>query len=93
MSSEVVTPDDEEIRCHSCLDDEYVGCVVLVLSGGVAIVAMTNEFLMTMSTLYDITRKHRSHSRSRPRRRCGIGTRGSRHWLAALVGYVLLCFR
>ena len=45
MSSEVVTPDDEEIRCHSCLDDEYVGGVVLVLGGGVA---MTNEFLMTL---------------------------------------------
>ena len=23
MSSEVVTPDDEDIRCQSCLHDEY----------------------------------------------------------------------
>ena len=44
MSSEVVTPDDEDIRCQSCLHDEY-GAVASV-SAAMAMVYCMDEFLM-----------------------------------------------
>ena len=51
MSSEMVTPDDEEIRCQSCLHDEYVGAVASVAAAMAMVDGRSVDGIINVSVL------------------------------------------